>query len=196
MSVVYQVYCIIFFLVGENPQHPIQGLSKATAEEEEEILDSLALLLSLQMLPCFSFSRHLQPSYSHHSISHCTMCTCLFHTLPKILWEILNNAILTIVKLMNFLRFSRIITSFIISSFWILSSLFHPSKYSPLSIIRPGRLIIFEENLHRVTVIWTGPKLDLERNSHQVPNLGRVARSFTELTSSVPFLDGVLFPLY
>ena len=89
--VVYKIYWMIFFLVGENPQHPIQGLSKATAEEEEEeILDSLALLLSLQMLPCFSFSRHLQP-YSHTTLSHCTRCTCLFHTLPTILGEIVKT---------------------------------------------------------------------------------------------------------
>ena len=73
---------------------------------------------------------------------------------------------------------------------------FRPSKYSPLPIIRLGPSMIFEENLHWVTVIWTGPKLDLEQNSHQVPNLKRVARSFPELTSSVPFLDGVLFSLY
>ena len=50
--------------------------------------------------------------------------------------------------------------NFVISSGWYYSKL--PSElskkyqYSSLPNIRPGHLIIFEENPHRVTLIWTG----------------------------------------
>ena len=95
--------------MSENPQHPIQGLSKATAEEEEEILDSLALLLSLQMLPCFSFSRHLQP-YSHHSIALHYVYMPFPHTTNNFMGNLKRNLDYSF-KLIYFLP-SRIITSF------------------------------------------------------------------------------------
>ena len=42
------------------------------------------------------------------------------------------------------------------------------SLYSSLPNIRPGRLIIFEENPHRVTLIWKGCLFNFEQNFHWV----------------------------
>ena len=67
-------------------------------------------------------------------------------------------------------------------------------EYSSLPNIRPGRLIIFEENPHRVTLIWTGCLFNFEQNFHWVYNWGGLLYLFQSFHPLKSYLFWMEYP--